>query len=241
VTPSYRISNCAAVVCWTFVAAKLPPSKDGPRLRPRKHRHSLLSANHRLTYVFADFFLVLTVLLKIRLCDWSLTSEEPGNCFRTAGIAPASANHPSSDRIYVTFTAAWLLFVMFATVFVSHRLQKLLLFISSLQFPVHMYMMIALRAANSAYLEGDNENACDFGQTTATLLLCVTLFELLLKASEYIKFEKEIARMSNSAVDSVNPVEEDEVMLTETLPVKSSARFQTFSQRQTGNGNDSDR
>lgn len=56
-------------------------------------------------------------------------------------------------------------------------------------------MVIALRLANQDHLEGEeSENGWDFGQTTAVLLLGVTIQELFHKGHEYFTFEKDLKK-----------------------------------------------
>lgn len=67
-----------------------------------------------------------------------------------------------------------------------------------LQFPVHLYMMIALKTANQGLLEGGeggeghDENSWDFGQTIAVILLGVALNEAWEKFWEHKNFETEL-------------------------------------------------
>ena len=45
------------------------------------------------------------------------------------------------------------------------------------QYPVHSYMVFALRNANEAQLVGDSENTCGFGQVVALALLGASVLE----------------------------------------------------------------
>jgi hypothetical protein len=49
--------------------------------------------------------------------------------------------------------------------------------IAMLQYPVHLYSMIALRTSNAPLLHGDSENAWGFGQIVAVVTMFATLFE----------------------------------------------------------------
>lgn len=115
---------------------------------------------------------------------------------------------------------------MALAVLLGARRRRLVLVLSFLQFPVHLYMAIALRSANQGRLEGEdgNENRWDFGQTTAVLLLGIAVSELISKAREYVKFERELRRkglgkrlasrspgMSSSKRDGDNGKHDDEV------------------------------
>lgn len=143
----------------------------------------------RVSYLFAVLFLALTIFLEIRLDEWSLTAEEPGFCYVTTGLSMSSAGHPVSDKGYVATTAIWLLLVMLGALFCSAKFRRPLLILSGLQFPLHLYMMIKLRIENQPYLEGESENAWDFGQTTATILLGLAIGQLVHEGVAYLKFE----------------------------------------------------
>ncbi|KAI1777605.1 hypothetical protein F4818DRAFT_407237 [Hypoxylon cercidicola] len=186
------ISNAAALICWTFVGAKTKTLKP-------KSNHKFIPAHwtprFRVSYVFAVLFLVLTVLLEIRLDQWSVTEEEPGYCYVTTGLTSADAKHPVADKSYVAITATWLLMVLFGSLFCSAKFRKPLLILAGLQFPLHLYMMIRLRTENQSKLEGEeNENKWDFGQTTATLLLALAISQLINQAKEYFKFERALKK-----------------------------------------------
>jgi hypothetical protein len=47
-----------------------------------------------------------------------------------------------------------------------------------LQFPLHLYMVVALRTSNNPYLKGDSENSWGFGQVVALVLIIPVLIEL---------------------------------------------------------------
>lgn len=159
------------------------------------HRIDGLSPRFRVAYVYALLFVILTVMLLAKLGEWTLTSEEIGYCYRTEHISGSGASHPETDQLYVALTAIWLLAVIFGTVFGSTKWRKFLLISALIQFPLHLYFMVALRSANMPHLESDeNEDDWDFGQTTAMLLLCATITELFRKAFEYYTFERDLKR-----------------------------------------------
>ncbi|KAI8963955.1 hypothetical protein F5Y11DRAFT_317942 [Daldinia sp. FL1419] len=167
---------------------------------PKKIFPAYWTGRFRVSYAFAILFLALTIILEVRLDEWSLTAEEVGYCYITTGLAVAGASHPTADKAYVAITAIWLLLVMFGALFASVKFRKPLLILSALQFPVHLYMMIKLRIENYPYLEGENENRWDFGQTTATILLAITVVQLFHQAMEYFKFEKALKKYGPSYV-----------------------------------------
>jgi hypothetical protein len=64
----------------------------------------------------------------------------------------------------VGITAAWLLVSLFAAILSTRKIAKAVLYLAFLQFPVHVYMVAALRTANEDMLEGGDENEWDFGR-----------------------------------------------------------------------------
>ena len=162
------------------------------RRRPTRY----VTARHRTTYLFALIFLALAVLLLVRLGrDWSTAADAPprSSCYRAAGLlAVPSAAHPAVDQAYVAVTATWLLAAMLLAVWVGPRRRYFVMAAAALQFPVHLYAVAALRTGNQALLEAghESENRWDFGQTTAVLLLLVTLNEFVTKVREAVRFEK---------------------------------------------------
>jgi hypothetical protein len=46
-----------------------------------------------------------------------------------------------------------------------------------LQYPLHLYSVVALRVSNQSHLQGDSENAWGFGQIVAMVLFGATLVE----------------------------------------------------------------
>ncbi|KAH7256294.1 hypothetical protein BKA59DRAFT_69444 [Fusarium tricinctum] len=55
------------------------------------------------------------------------------------------------------------------------------------QYPLHLYMVIALRVGNESLLSGDSENTWGFGQIVALILCAATLLECVRGVSEYRK------------------------------------------------------
>ncbi|KAH6962393.1 hypothetical protein BKA56DRAFT_597648 [Ilyonectria sp. MPI-CAGE-AT-0026] len=53
------------------------------------------------------------------------------------------------------------------------------------QYPLHLYMVIALRTANEGRLNGDSENAWGFGQIVALVTAVSTILECIKGISEY--------------------------------------------------------
>ncbi|GJN82563.1 hypothetical protein PLIIFM63780_006103 [Purpureocillium lilacinum] len=195
------VSNAAAMVCWTFCAFKL----DGMGMKQGKPRplKSYFTPRHRGTYLFAVMFLALTILLCIRLDEWA-PDREPGRCYHAQLITADDASHPAADKTYVAITAIWMLVAMASAILLNARRRRWVLVSAFLQFPVHLYMALALRSANQGYLEGEapDENSWDFGQTTAVVLLALAITELLRKGREYIVFERDLVRNGLSVQSS---------------------------------------
>lgn len=190
----FSVSNAAAMVCWSFCAAKL----DGPNAKVRHSKSGSLMAyftpRHRASYMYAAMFLGLTILLLVRLNEWA-PDAEPGRCYHSRLITNGN-DHPGDDKAYVAITAIWMLGAMASAVFLNPRRRRYVLVSASLQFPVHLYMALALRSENQGKLEGEevHENAWDFGQTTATVLLGVAVTELMIKARQYYYFEHNLRK-----------------------------------------------
>ncbi|KAH8681879.1 hypothetical protein BX600DRAFT_447423 [Xylariales sp. PMI_506] len=185
------VSNCAAMVCQTYVDARNDADAKWDKAHKRKHKYSITSPQYRVSYVFALFFAIFGVALEIRLKDWSLTSTDLGNCYRTDGISSFGARHPAADQGYVAVTSIWLLATMAGTIWGTVHMRRPLLILAALQYPLHLYFMIALRLANTDHLEGEeSENAWDFGQTTAMILLGVAVKEIIARSVEYYTYER---------------------------------------------------
>ncbi|KAJ6440915.1 Autophagy-like protein 18 [Purpureocillium lavendulum] len=198
------VSNAAAMVFWTFCAFRLDGM--GTKLGKPKPLKSYLTSRHRASYLFAAMFLALTILLCVRLDEWA-PDQEPGMCYHARLVtADGGAGHPTADKTYVAITAVWTLLAMAGAIFLNAHRRRYVLVSAVLQFPVHLYMALALRAANQGRLEGEggDENGWDFGQTTAVVLLGGAISELFAKAREYFAFERDLVR------NGLPPVEDDD-------------------------------
>ncbi|CEN61872.1 hypothetical protein ASPCAL08520 [Aspergillus calidoustus] len=206
------VSNTAALVCWRFCRVKIDgqqatdddaetDAKTGPPTRRTRtrggvpQRMSYWNSRYRATFLFIALYLALTILLCIRLNEWA-PNTSPGRCYHSHLITSPGASHPGDDKIYVSITASWLIGVVLASVFAGVSRRRGILVLSSLHFPLHMYMAIALRQANQGRFEGEtkHENEWDFGQTTAVVLLGGAVVELLSKGREYWSFERSVKR-----------------------------------------------
>jgi hypothetical protein len=114
-------------------------------------------------YSFSFLFLAYTILLGLRLDDWK-EDEERGDCYKTHLVTNLSASHPLVDKVYLGITASWFLISMFAAVFSTRKTANAVLILALLQYPLHLYMAAAMRAANQDSLDSDDENNWDFGR-----------------------------------------------------------------------------
>lgn len=195
------VSSAAALVCWTYCNVRLHRSShahDWAHHLFERHfacfRSPHFTPRHRATYLFVSLYLVLTILLCVALDDWAL-DRPPGRCYFSHLVTSPGAPHPMSDKVYVSFTASWMMLVMMAAALSGARWRHTILVLAFLQFPVHLYMALALRSANQGKLDGGGyENGWDFGQTTAVILLAVAAKEVFDKSLEYFFFEKDLKK-----------------------------------------------
>ncbi|CAG7916562.1 unnamed protein product [Penicillium olsonii] len=203
------VSNTAAFVCWRYCQAKI---EEPDNLRHgRKLKVDWFNNRYRALYIFLALYLALTILLGIRLNEWA-PHQEPGRCYFSTLIADPSASHPDADKYYVGFTSAWLMIVVLAGVFAGVKRRRAILILSSLHFPLHLYMTIALRVANHGKFEGEtnSENEWDFGQTTAVILLVIALVELFKKGIGYYRFETHVAKYGVPPSEKYGAMKDDE-------------------------------
>lgn len=204
------VSNTAALVCWRYCRAKI--DEPDMKLHPeRRERISWFHNRYRTVYIFVALYLALTILLGIRLNEWS-PHQEPGRCYYSALVTNPSDSHPTADKYYVGFTSAWLMTVVLASVFAGVNRRRAILVLSSLHFPLHLYMTIALRQANQGKFEGEtsHENEWDFGQTTAVMLLAIAVVELVKKGKEYYDFERYVAKHGTPPIPNEHGFKNDE-------------------------------
>lgn len=203
------VSNTAALVCWRYCRAKI--DEPDMKLQGRKTRISWFNNRYRAVYIFVALYLALTILLGVRLNEWA-PDQEPGRCYYSALVTDPSDAHPDADKYYVGFTSFWLMSVVLASVFVGVKRRRTILVLSSLHFPLHLYMTLALRQANQGKFEGKDvhENNWDFGQTTAVMLLAIAVVELGQKGKEYYEFESYVAKHGIPPRENDRAVQKDE-------------------------------
>jgi hypothetical protein len=142
-----------------------------------------------MLYGFITLFIAVTILLLVNLSKWN--EEEEGHCYITTFIETPDAVHPRADIIYVVITAVWNLFALASAVLGGPKRMKAVVILAALQFPLHLYMMLALRVKNSNHLEGEeSEDDWKFGQTIAVLLLALVLKDCYHGIRHYREYEK---------------------------------------------------
>ncbi|KAK8134821.1 hypothetical protein PG984_006833 [Apiospora sp. TS-2023a] len=167
------VSSIAVLVCLAFCQKMLNRST------------SRLSSRYLTVYGFIVFFVALAITFIIRLAKWQ-EGGKLGECYNTVGASNRFASHPGSDQAYVLITSLWLLVAIGMAVFGGSKVLMLVLLFAMLEYPVHLYFMIAIRHANQPLLEGtEDEDRWDFGQTTAMLLLGLAYLEFATKAWKY--------------------------------------------------------
>lgn len=206
------VSNTAALVTWRFCLTII----DDPDENLKGHNRMGISrfwreSRYRATFLFVALYLALLILLGIRLNDWA-PDTAPGRCYFSHLVTSPSSSHPGLDQVYISVTGSWLIVVILAGVFAGVKRRRFVLTLSSLHFPLHLYMTIALRQANQGKFEGEvkHENEWDFGQTTAVLLLGIALVELVTKGIEFWNFESEAAKNGMSRLISERSLPEIE-------------------------------
>lgn len=145
--------------------------------------------------VFAGLYLAFCIIFGNHLKHWDWFA--PGACYNPQRIASPNASHPHVDRIYLGVTCFYMLGVLILCLLLSsllslqekiqilpdneidvtiiHRL--MIMVAASLQYPLHLYNVFALRASNHDLLQGDSENDWGFGQIVALIMVGQTLVE----------------------------------------------------------------
>jgi heme/copper-type cytochrome/quinol oxidase subunit 4 len=139
--------------------------------------------------MFMGMFVALTVTLLVKLGNWN--EEDEGHCYITTFIEVPDAVHPRSDIVYIVITAAWNLLALVSSVLGGPKRMKAVVILAAAQFPLHLYMMLALRVKNSNHLDGEeSEDSWKFGQTIAVLLLAMVLGDCYHGVIHYRHYEK---------------------------------------------------
>jgi len=179
--------------------------------QPRNTRmvsfQSILASNSLIVAIFAIFYLAYVILFGIKLNQWK--TDELGHCYRYNYTALPHSSHPQVDKVYLGITCFYMVLLLimcfvvaqvdskadyigkifwphdsdghFWVRFLAWAMRVWLVFTALLQFPLHLYMVIALRAANEKYLEveEDSEQTWGFGQVVALVLVIPVLREYI--------------------------------------------------------------
>ena len=116
----------------------------------------------------------------IRLNDWN--DGIPGQCFNPQKITPPNARHPLVDQVYLGVTSFYVFcLALYATLYRGvddSNSQNDVLWVGSVQFILHVYMVIALRVSNQSLLDDAAlEEEWGFGQVLALIMFGSTLVE----------------------------------------------------------------
>ncbi|KAI0127930.1 hypothetical protein BJ170DRAFT_394967 [Xylariales sp. AK1849] len=168
------VSGIVAFVWMAYCQAQLNKSA---------HR---LSFQYLTMYIYAIFFFALTIVTLTHLLRWDEQSSSPGLCYNTDGSADPGAEQPGTEITYVVATGFALLITMGGALFSGRKLRMPLVILAVIHYGVHLYFMIVVREANQPLLEGlEREDRWDFGQSTAMLLLGLSVGEVLKKSFQY--------------------------------------------------------
>lgn len=135
----------------------------------------MLSPRHRALYIFMIMYFILTVFLGVRLGEWDANLD--GHCYLAGSTSTPRASHPSADKAYLAVTASWSIICILLAIIPNERHQKAVLLLAALQFPLHLYMMIAIRGANTHHLSSEeSEDDWKYGQTVSIVLVRLASF-----------------------------------------------------------------
>ncbi|KAI9154839.1 hypothetical protein HJFPF1_07398 [Paramyrothecium foliicola] len=160
--------------------------------------------------LFTGAYFAFAVIYGIRLEEWN--DDKPGLCYDASTIAFSDHAHPTIDQVYLGITCSYCLCSLLmclscqgaisaqekptrarhiwnkvANRHTAEKLAPSIIFIAMLQYPLHLYMVIAMRAVNEPRLTGGSENAWGFGQIVALILTFATILECLRGISDYRK------------------------------------------------------
>jgi hypothetical protein len=186
-------AGAAAMITQTYTVSE---TKHHDSLKQRMTA-AWKSGRAKILYVYSALFAAYTIWFGIKLGDWDYDIK--GHCYRAGVTTTPGASHPRSEIAYISVTACWMIATICFAIWGNAGRVRTVILLAAVQFPVHLYMMIAIRVANSSYLEGDeNENDWEFGQTVTVLLLYLTLREAYTGIKHYYRYEK-IARLEGKA------------------------------------------
>jgi heme/copper-type cytochrome/quinol oxidase subunit 4 len=145
--------------------------------------------------IFGILFLTFTILFGISLNKWD--NHIPGRCYNTRGIATPASPHPTVDFVYLSFTCFYMLTTlggaMEYSIGTAHRnvmKRFMIIQLSMIQYPVHLYMIVTMRENNARFLEEESENEWGFAQIVTLVLTASTVVECVRGArGMYLTYE----------------------------------------------------
>jgi len=178
-------AGAAAMICSTYSVSE---TQHHNTLKVRITK-TWKTGRARVLYVYAGLFAAFSIWLGVRLGQWDY--DQMGKCYRAGITAYPGADHPTADIIYLSITACWMVVTLAISVFGNANRVRTVIILAAVQFPVHLFMMIAIRQANTGHLEGDeSEDDWEFGQTVCILLLYLSGKEAWAGVKHYYKYEK---------------------------------------------------
>ncbi|KAK0627344.1 hypothetical protein B0T14DRAFT_512456 [Immersiella caudata] len=183
----YDITNFTAI---SFCAALVHVSYSGINTCKSSEHYVRMT----LSCVFAVMHLTFSIFFGRALERWDW--DTPGRCYNTRLVSHPGAAHPTVDRIYLGITCCYMQVCLIACLITSFRnyyrdpfrsfdpdgidegepeLEWVVMAGALYQYPIHLYMTVALRVSNESLLEGDSENSWGFGQIISLVLVADTL------------------------------------------------------------------
>jgi hypothetical protein len=161
-------------------------------------------------------YLAFCISFGVRLTGWD--ESIPGQCYNTSAISRSQDSHPAADKVYLGITCFYFIgvFILVALASISwnedrlgdsnsnplERIFELAIFMiakrdasywaltyAAMQFPLHLWSMIALRVTNQQLLADHSEDMWGFGQIIAVIMLAGILIECFkgVKGQYYIQ------------------------------------------------------
>lgn len=139
-----------------------------------------------LLATFSVLYLSFSIIFGISLTTWN--DEIPGRCYNTRLIANPADSHPYVDRIYLGITCWYCLSILGVCVSASTKIiyerqatyyEFLVVHYALIQYPLHLYMVVAMRASNEGKVGNNSENEWGFGQVVALVLASNTVLECI--------------------------------------------------------------
>ncbi|CAH0039660.1 unnamed protein product [Clonostachys rhizophaga] len=173
-------------------------------------------------FTFGALYLAFSIIFATKLHSWDLSGSS--QCYSYRLIGDSVYYPPSGGLIYLGCTCCWCLWVLiccgslqsssickgyqeirnrlnpFLRIRLAflERLAASIVLLATLQYSVHLYMVIALRISNEGNLSGDSENTWGFGQIVALLTAFSTLIECVRGYSDYVEKIKQLEEVTDT-------------------------------------------